>query len=221
MKNGSPERTPLKDKLSLIISFIALLLSIAGFLHPVYRTYDQEIKAQHRARAHAYNLGVLFTLTYMGYTRIPEGSPEEIDKTRESMKYMFDLSTREIMAALKLDQKLNDYFVKPKSGDIDDRFVFGSLRQRIAAVNTEETVAAYNVGHGLAYLAMESEYARRIGKQKEFIDYTYPTYCIEVERNLKILGIDDELPRSNNAENVTYDMRKMVDKYKVELSGGQ
>jgi len=196
---------------------------MTGFFYPIYHSSSEEVKAQRRARSHAYNLGVAFTLAYAGFTQTTTGTPEEIANAKESAKTFLDQNIREIATALGLNPDLKIYLAEPKPGDIFEVGPFQSLREKIAYFNTEETVAAYNVGHGLTYLGVESQYAKELGKQEDFAKRMFPLYRDLINRNLKILGAGNKemMPEFDNLENVTRRAREMRDKYDVKFGGGQ
>lgn len=212
---------PLKDKLSLIISSIALLLSMAGFFYPLYRTSANEVKSERRAQTHAYNLGIAFTLAYIGFTQTTEGNPREIAEAEESAKRFLEQNTREIATALGLSPDLSVYLVKPKRGDVLEGRPFQSLREKISYFNTERTVAAYDLGHGLTYLGAESQYAQVLHKEQEFAQTVYPLYRRLINRSLKVLGADNDefLGEFDNLESVGRRARQLRDKYDAQFGG--
>src|SRR4051812_14004159 len=90
IENKGSEGMSFKDRWSLIISCLALLLSIAGFTYQILNNRNQEARiqkqedvaqkqiaeTQRRARTHAYSLGKQFTLAYAMFVHTKEGNPQ-------------------------------------------------------------------------------------------------------------------------------------------------
>jgi hypothetical protein len=157
------------------------------------------------------------------FTQTSKGNQNEIANAREEAKHFLEQNTREIAAALGLNPDLSIYLVLPKPEDVFEEHAFQSLGDKISSFNTEGTLAAYNVGHGLAYLELESGYAKATGNQESFATQVFPLYRDLISRNLKTLGVanDPVLFEFNNIDSVNSKLHDLRNKYDVELGGGQ
>jgi hypothetical protein len=238
----------LKDKLTLSISSLALLLSIAGLTYQILNNRIQERRAQaqeararnqelrlqkqedeeikqnaenrRRSRQRAYILGKKFTLAYVAFLHTNQGSPRDIAATKESAKRYLDLNTRELAISLGLNPDLRSYLEERESGDVFGSLngPFQSLANKLASFNSNETVAAFNVGSSLWYLVLQNAFANTLNNQEPF-KVVFPLFRDLLNRNLKILGVNDEsmLPEFDNMEAVGRRLGEMKKKYDVEF----
>lgn len=241
--NKNTESISFKDRWTLIISCSALLLSVAGFYYQIHNTsiqnaraqnqeariqkqevtaQEQVAKAQRQARTHAYNLGKHFTLAYFVFLQTTKGDPKDIAAAQQEAKLHLVQNTRELAIALELDPDLSIYLVKKEPGGVFGSYgAFRSLEKKISSFNTEETVAAFNVGYSLWFLNLERAAADALRMQEPFRKI-FPVFREHLNRNLKTLGVGDEsmLPDFDNMENVGRRLHDMKIKYDVELGGG-
>jgi len=253
IENKDSEGMSLKDRSSLAISCLALLLSIAGFTYQILNNRNQEARArnqearsqnqeariqkqedaaqkqiaeaQRRARTHAYNLGKQFTAAYVVFLHTNKGNPKDIADAKDSAKRFLDQNTRELAVALGLSPDLTIYLVDKKSLDVFGSYggPLRSLEKKLASFNTEETVAAFNVGSSLWYLVLVKEFAKVTGKEEHFRSEVFPVFRDSLNRNMKILGVDDDsmLPEFDNMEEVSRRLGDMKKKYDVEFGGSK
>jgi len=158
VEDNDSGRMSLKDKLSLIIACLALLLSAVSFIYQVKKNRSQDARAQaqetraqdqenrvlkqeqalredaalalQRERAHAYNLGRYFTLAYLTTLQFTKGTQKEISDGKESAKRFLAENTRELAFSLGLNPDLSTYLQR-QPGDIFGSFTpFTSLRKK-------------------------------------------------------------------------------------------
>lgn len=240
VEDNDSGRMSLKDKLSLIIACLALLLSAVSFIYQVKKNRSQDARAQdqenrvlkqeqalredaalalQRERAHAYNLGRYFTLAYLTTLQFTKGTQKEISDGKESAKRFLAENTRELAFSLGLNPDLSTYLQR-QPGDIFGSFTpFTSLERKIASFHSAETVAAFNVGSSLTFLNFQKAGASEFGKLEPFKTTIFPPFRDRLNRNLKVLGVADEalLPEFDNIESVSKRLSDMKKKYDAEI----
>jgi hypothetical protein len=213
IENKDSEGMSLKDKWSLIISCLALLLSIAGFTYQILNNRNQEARAlkqenraqnqeariqkqedvaqkqiaeaQRRARSHAYNLGKQFTMAYVVFTQTTKDAPQNIAAAKKDAENFLNRNTRELATALGLNPDLSKYLTEKRPEDIFASYnPFRSLQKKLSSFNTDETVAAFNVGYSLTFLSLERRAANYSGKQEPYKSVIYPAFRDVLNRNL-------------------------------------
>jgi hypothetical protein len=204
---GAPSGLTFKDKATLIISIIALLISTSAFV--IGRLDARAARAKEAAAVElnqkaqnykAYSLGQQVVRTFLFWFEVPKGEtdPQKLAKAKESGA--FEVSKLQQLSDL-LDLRISDVrvlFTSPDAAnpqaEVDPAQPFQEVDDRIRITHDKRIVAAYEVGYASVLLFVRSKgYADRKDAAQSVLD-SYPKIADGINHNLSDLGIKKTVP---------------------------
>ena len=188
-------RLSFKDKATLIISIIALVISAATFVIGRFEARAARIREAKSQNYKAYSLGQQVVRTFVFWFEIPKGEtdPQKLAKAKEIGA--FEVTKLQQLSDL-LDLRLSDVrvlFTSPNAtspeGEVDVSQPFQEIDDRIRVTHDKRLLAAYEVGYaGLLMYFRSTAYADRPDAAQSVLD-SYPKIADGINHNLAELGL--------------------------------
>jgi hypothetical protein len=211
-----------KDKATLIISIIALIISASTFV--IGRLDARASKSKEAAALEikqksqnykAYSLGQQVVRTFVFWFEVPKGEtdPQKLAKAKEFGA--FEVSKLQQLSDL-LDLRISDVrilFTSPdptsSETEVDPSQPFNEIADRIRIANDKRTLAAYEVGYASLLMYVRSKgYADRPEAAQSVLQ-SYPQIADGINHNLSELGIQKSV--SNHLSTLPEITKEMAD----------
>jgi hypothetical protein len=180
----------IKDKLSLGISVLALLVSVAVFVDDQLDARRAAADERERNSFVAYRLGDRFAIFLVAYVQTTVGEPAEIESFRESILYSLQEPqgyADRLELRLDLGKLLRGY---DSSSPFTNR-IHGVLSDRLETLHEERVAAAFEGAFWSTWLAMNAEISEDKGNGAWLLEETTHTLVPELQAAGETLGLSE------------------------------
>jgi hypothetical protein len=143
-----------KDLIPIIISVLALVVSLGTFSYDQYQRHKQNRAEQARFVYIAYRLGSDLMFAWMPYILVGQGDRSEIEKLKADAIFLigsYQGLADQLDLRLDLATLIKSY--NPSNGDsLIGQTPFETVRQRIQTVHNKTIAAAFEIGEWLMFL---------------------------------------------------------------------
>jgi len=187
-----------QEKLNLVLSLIALVVSIGTATYDRIATHIGENKKKTHKLYTAYVFGQRVIQGYIWASQInPKDEAERETVKRESL---FQLASAQGLAdALDLRMNVKEVFESTDPAKPDNPFnnrIFSVGQERLQAVEGHHAVAAYDLGAWLLWAFFESKIVAGDSTKEKALIELYPKFREHINGDLQELGIGDTMPNS-------------------------
>ena len=203
-----------KDKISIGLSVLALIISIGVFVDGkitmTNEANEQEIKNSYSA----YKLGDKFGIYTVAYLHTNVGTPKEIQNFREDMlKSIQDPQSYADQLGLRI--QLSDLLTNYDKNSAFNSRIYSIIPDRISSLYTERTTSAYECAFWASWCLMNAKISKEKQNEEFLIENFNSTVLPKIEGVIKIL----KLPKSSISEvNSAKELEVMSDNLRKKLN---
>jgi hypothetical protein len=192
-----------KDKITISIASVALLVSIISFAFSEIREINRQNIEESKVSYQSFTLGEKYCLPFVTYIQTTKGKKEEIDKTKSDA--LFDLKVVQGLAdymnlKIQLVEYVRNYSMKTDPNSFFSKKPVLNIIDRIDAIYGTRASASFRLGFWLPWLYINAS----ISTQKEYEQETekvmrkgYGSLVDQINIDLKTLDIDKRLNWDN------------------------
>ena len=187
-----------QEKFNLIISLLALIVSMGTATYDKVATYREEKRKESQKLYIAYSLGQRVIQAYIWANQVnPKTEPEREQANRE---ILFQLSNAQGLAdSLDLRMNVRDVFQSTDPAQPDDPFsnrIFSTGQERLQTVAGHRAAAAYDLGTWLLWAFVESKIVAGDRVKESALIQSYARVRDHINDDLQELGMADKMPKT-------------------------
>jgi hypothetical protein len=204
------KRKNITEKFGLLISLIALLISIYSIVSIEKEKHLQNDITTKKAIYQSYRLGERFCAYYLAYNKTTKGDKNDIEEAKQFfLKGLEDVQIYSDLLDLRMN--LKDIVVNNNSEDPLNLEIIDKFNERFSTLQYDRKVlASFKIGFLPVWLMFYSKLDKEIEYKNWFIKFYNEKILLDMNKSIDILNLDSKkLETKMKIDNILLDIENL------------